>query len=59
LKDPIGERSGKIAFQIHSGTPQTVFYRNFVLTHNPKVASVGMKEAELNKKLVSPLDQSE
>jgi uncharacterized sulfatase len=59
LKDPIGERSGKIAFQIHSGTPQTVFYRNPVLTHNPKVALVGMKEAELNKKLVSPLDQSE
>ena len=59
LKDPIGERLGKIAFQIHSGNPQTVFYRNPVLTHNPKVVLVGMNEAELNKQLVSPLDQSE
>lgn len=41
------------------GNPQTVFYRNPVLTHNPKVVLVGMNEAELNKQLVSPLDQSE
>jgi len=58
IRDPKGERSGKIAFQIHGGEPQTVRYRNPVLTHNPKVVLSGMNEEELNAQLVSPFDQS-
>lgn len=47
LKDPEGERSGKIALQIHSGPPQTVAYRGLKLTHNPPVELLGMDEAQL------------
>ena len=38
IEDPTGERAGKIAFQIHGGSPQTVHYRNPTLKHNPKIA---------------------
>ncbi len=38
IEDPAGELSGRIAFQIHSGPPQTVHYRNPTLTHDPKIA---------------------
>lgn len=56
IKDPQGERSGQIAFQIHGGPPQTVHYRNPTLTHNPQVKIAGMNEAELNAKLKAPDD---
>lgn len=51
IEDPKGELSGKIAFQIHSGAPQTVHYRNPRLTHNPKIALAGLSEKELVAKL--------
>ena len=38
IEDPKGELAGRIAFQIHGGPPQTVYYRNPTLTHNPKIA---------------------
>ncbi len=56
IKDPKGERSGQIAFQIHGGPPQTVHYRHPKLTHNPKVELVGLNEAELNAELKAPDD---
>jgi len=56
IKDPEGERAGKIAFQIHAGPPQTVLYRNPTLKHNPKVELAGMNEAELNAELKAPDD---
>ena len=51
FEDPDGELSGKIAFQIHSGPPQTVQYRVRNLTHDPKIELAGMKEKELKAKL--------
>ena len=54
VKDPEGERSGQIALQIHSGSPQTVRYRNPTLTHNPPVKLAGMNEKELDTKLKKP-----
>ena len=59
IKDPEGERSGKIAFKIHGGPPQTVRYRSPVLTHNPKVTLAGLSEQELNARLNEPLDLKE
>ena len=56
IKDPKGERSGQIAFQIHGGPPQTVHYRNPTLTHNPKVELAGLNETELNAELKAPDD---
>jgi arylsulfatase A-like enzyme len=56
IKDPAGERTGKIAFQIHGGPPQTVLYRNPTLTHNPTVELAEMNEAELNAELKAPVD---
>jgi HEAT repeat protein len=35
--DANGERSGKIAVQIHAGAPQTARYKILKLVHNPKV----------------------
>ncbi|MDG2124702.1 MAG: DUF1080 domain-containing protein, partial [Verrucomicrobiales bacterium] len=52
VRDPEGEHSGQIALQIHGGPPQTVRYRNPVLTHNPPVKIAGMGEAALDAKLV-------
>ncbi len=51
INDTAGELSGKIAFQIHGGPPQTVYYRNPVLTHDPKIELAGLNEKELNAKL--------
>jgi len=51
IKDPAGERSGQIALQIHGGPPQTVRFRNPILTHNPKVELAGMNETQLNAQL--------
>ena len=51
FEDPAGELSGKIAFQIHSGPPQTVQYRVLKLIHDPKIELVGMNEKELAAKL--------
>lgn len=51
IEDPQGELSGKISFQIHSGAPQTVHYRNPQLTHNPKIELAGMSEKKLVKEL--------
>ncbi len=56
IKDPKGERSGQIAFQIHGGLPQTVHYRNPTLTHNPPVELAGMNESELDAELKAPED---
>lgn len=56
IKDPAGERTGKIAFQIHGGPPQTVLYRNPILTHNPRVELAGMNELQLNAELKAPED---
>ena len=47
IEDPKGELSGRIAFQIHDGPPQTVHYRNPTLTHNPKIALEKQTEAQL------------
>jgi len=46
-EDPEGELSGKIAFQIHGGPPQTVHYRSPSLTHSPKVELAGINEQQL------------
>ncbi|MDP6356986.1 MAG: DUF1080 domain-containing protein [Planctomycetota bacterium] len=52
LDDPRGELSGKIAFQIHSGPPQTVQYRIVKLEHNPKIELAGMNEKQLAERLI-------
>jgi arylsulfatase A-like enzyme len=64
VEDPQGELSGKIAFQIHGGPPQTVHYRNPILTHNPKIELAGLNEKELiaklpQKKPIAKLPQKE
>ena len=51
IDDTQGELSGRIAFQIHGGAPQTVHYRNPTLTHNPKIELAGLSEKELFAKL--------
>jgi hypothetical protein len=51
IEDPKGELAGKIAFQIHAGPPQTVQYRNPILTHNPNIELVGLNEKDLIAKL--------
>jgi len=51
VEDPQGELSGKISFQIHGGPPQTVQYRNPVLTHNPQLELVGLNETQLLARL--------
>ena len=61
IEDPQGELSGKIAFQIHSGSPQTVHYRNPKLTHNPKIKLAGLSEKKLVaelRKVVEPKTKS-
>ena len=47
IDDPRGELSGRISFQVHSGQPQTVHYRNPKLIHNPKIELAGLTEQEL------------
>lgn len=55
LKDPDGERSGYIAFQIHSGPHQVVSYRINKLVHEPPPVLAGLTETQLNSLLHSPL----
>jgi hypothetical protein len=45
--DPAGEGSGFIAFQIHSGAPQTVSYKIEKLVRNPKIALAGLEREQL------------
>ena len=47
LEDPKGELSGKIAFQVHSGPPQTVHYRPVKLVHAPKLELAGLNKKQL------------
>jgi len=51
VEDAQGELSGRIAFQIHSGAPQTVHYRKPVLVHNPKIQLAGQGEDQLVSRL--------
>lgn len=57
IKDPGGDASGYIAFQIHAGDPQLVRYRINKLVHNPKIELAGLNEAQLNKELKLPLNK--
>ena len=45
--DEVGELEGLLAFQIHSGPPQEVRFRDATLTRDPVVELVGMDEAAL------------
>jgi hypothetical protein len=54
LRDPEGELSGYIAFQIHSGPPQEVRFRAPELIHDPPVRLAGLNESELDAVLRSP-----
>jgi len=47
IEDPKGELSGKLAFQIHAGPPQTVRYRIIKLVHNPKLELAGFSKKQL------------
>ncbi len=47
IEDPEGELSGKIAFQVHAGPPQTVHYRPVKLVHDPKLELPGLNENQL------------
>ncbi|HJN81377.1 MAG TPA: family 16 glycoside hydrolase, partial [Verrucomicrobiota bacterium] len=47
IEDPEGELSGKIAFQVHAGPPQTVHYRPVRLVHDPKLELPGLNENQL------------
>lgn len=51
VEDPVGELSGYIAFQIHSGEGQTVSYRINKLVHNPPMKLAGLKRSALIKHL--------
>lgn len=56
VKDPDGERRGKLALQIHSGPPMKVEYRGLKLIENPKLELAGLQEAELIEALREPLN---
>lgn len=56
VEDPMGELSGYIAFQIHSGEGQTVRYRINKLVHNPPMKLAGLDRSELIKKLKPVLE---
>jgi hypothetical protein len=58
VEDPIGELSGYIAFQIHSGDGQTVRYRINKLVHNPSMKLAGLNRSALIKQL-KPVMQDE
>jgi hypothetical protein len=51
IDDPIGELTGYIALQIHSGEGQTVKYRINKLVHNPPMKLAGLNSAALIKQL--------
>lgn len=54
LKDPRGERTGRIALQIHSGPPIKVEYRGLKLVNNPPVEIAGLTAEALRKALRPP-----
>lgn len=56
LEDPDGASTGFIGFQIHSGSPQEVRFRNPMLRHNPPVRMAGLNEQELTAALRSIKD---
>jgi hypothetical protein len=45
------EDSGRFAFQVHKGPPQTVHYRNLKLVHNPPLEMAGLNPEALIKRL--------
>ncbi len=49
--DEAGELEGLLAFQIHSGPPQEVRFRDATLTRDPVVELVGMDKAALEEAL--------
>ncbi|HOD52638.1 MAG TPA: DUF1080 domain-containing protein [Candidatus Hydrogenedentes bacterium] len=51
------ERTGKIAFQMHAGAPQTHRFRNLKLIHNPKVELGELKADALIPELAIPVPQ--
>jgi len=56
VRDPLGEKKGKIALQIHSGPPITAQYRINKLVHHPVVELVGLNEKQLEERLRTPLN---
>ncbi len=48
------ERTGKFAFQMHAGAPQTHRYRNLKLVHNPKLEMGELKADALISELTIP-----
>ena len=56
VKDPLGEKWGRVAVQIHSGPPITVHYRFNKLVHHPKIELAGLNEEQLEEKLRTPLN---
>ncbi len=48
IREPAGERQGKIALQVHSGLPQVVRYKTLKLIHNPEVKLAGLGEKQLH-----------
>ncbi len=50
----VGERSGAIAVQVHSGAPQTVQYKIIKLVHNPEIKLAGMDAKRLFTALGTP-----
>jgi hypothetical protein len=49
LHDPEGERSGRIALQLHGGMPQRVEYKGLTLTENPKGGIAGFNQNALRE----------
>ena len=49
LHDPEGERSGRIALQVHGGMPQRVEYKGLNLTENPKGGIAGFNQNTLRE----------
>ena len=50
-RDPIGELEGFIAFQMHSGPPMKVSFKDIVLIHNPEAKLAGLDEKKLDAAL--------
>jgi HEAT repeat protein len=56
IRDPKGERSGHIPFQVHAGKPQTARYRIIKLVHDPEVKLKGYTEGQLRAALRAPMN---
>lgn len=58
IRDPKGERTGFIGFQLHAGLAQTVQYGNLKLVHNPKTITLaGLDETAVNDELIAPQEE--